>query len=90
MLHQLRVLLIHKNSGVATNDLCSRFSAPVRLALAVIVGLPAIALAVVVGLRAEHHAPLAADGQRSLPEVKAAAVQAALPWLAGLRAQTLV
>ena len=75
---------------MATNDVRSRFGAPVRLALAVVVGLPAIALAVVVSLRTEHHPSLAADRQRSLPEVKAAAVQAALPWLAGLRAQTLV
>ena len=55
---------------VATNDLGSGFRTPVGLALAVVVRLPAVALAVVVSLRTEHHAPLAADRQGALPQIR--------------------
>lgn len=75
---------------IAANDLCSGLGHPIRLGLAIGVRRPVVAAPVVVGLWAEHHPASAADRQRSLPEVKAASVQAALPWLAGLRAQTLV
>ena len=64
-----------------TDNLGSWLSHPIRLVLAVVVWLPAVAFAVVVGLWAEHHAALAADRQRSLPQVKAGAVQTALPRL---------
>ena len=66
---------------IAANDLRGGLGHPIGLGLAVGVRRPAVALAVVVSLWAKHHPSLAADRQRSLPEVKAAAVQAPLPRL---------
>ena len=66
---------------VTANDLCRRLSHPIGLGLAVGVGRPAVALAVVVSLWAEHHPALAADRQRALPQIKAGAIEAPLPWL---------
>ena len=63
--HQLKEL------RATASDLRYWLGAPVGLPLAVVVGLPAIAIAVVVGLRAEHHPSLAADRQGVLPEIKA-------------------
>ena len=54
-----------------TDNLGSWLSHPMRLELAVVGWLPAVASAVVVGPWAEHHGALAADRQRSLPQVKA-------------------
>ena len=68
---------------VTANVLRCWFGAPIRLELAVVVGLPAVALAVVMSPWTEYRAALAADRQRALPEVKAAAVKTALPWLLG-------
>ena len=70
-------------SVAASNDLGGRFGAPVGSGFAVSIGRPAVASAVVVGLRRQHHLSGLAAGQRSFPELKACAVEAALPWLFG-------
>ena len=67
----------------AGKDLSRGFSAPIRSLLAIGIRRPGIAAAVVVGLGAEHHAPLTANRQGALPEIKAGAVKAALPRLLG-------
>ena len=58
-------------------------SHPIRLGLPVGVGLSAVAAPLLVSLWAEHHAALAADRQRALPKVKAAAMETPLPRLRG-------
>ena len=70
-------------SVAASNDFGGRFGAPVGSGFAVSIGRPAVAAAVVVGLRRQHHFSGLAAGKRSLPELKAFAVKAALPWLFG-------
>ena len=55
----------------AANDLCWRFSHPIRLGLAVGARLPAVAPAVVVSTGLERHPVLAADRQRAVPLVRA-------------------
>ena len=70
-------------SVVASNDRGGWFGAPVGPRFAVGIRCPAVAAAVVMGLRRQHHFSGLAAGKRSLPELKAFAVKAALPWLFG-------
>ena len=62
-------------------DVGGRLSAPIRPLPAVVIGRPVAAAPVVMSLCGQDHPALGADAQRSLPEIKFFAVEAALPGL---------